>query len=306
MSDWRVTLNGVTLVGCDDCVDSLGTLSYPPDGLGLPSLRTEDTAYAQRDGVSHGSDWYDARIITLSDVTVCPDCGGCADARAAVRDILTAWGRQCDDVELVIWPPCESTGLDPTVYGPFGVIGRPRVAEVTWERGNSGCATLLLRFDAVDHRMYVLGPDGEPGSGAQCATLTPTVTTFCRSYPRCYPMCYTEQSGSDGGPVDVDVNSTIAISPTITLTGPLTDPIVENTTTGDWVGYAGPIPAGETIVIDTEVGTATQSGGSRTHLLTGNPLLSLPPGENTLRLSAFGSSDSGTAEVCFRNVVVTA
>lgn len=673
MNDWRVELEGVALNGCDSDSDGLGTLSFPPEGLGLPGLRVEDEDYLQRDGTRHFNDWYEPRIINLVDVTVCPDdCAECTSARARVRDLLNAWGRKCDDIELVIWPPCEAPetrvnyaptprpnpewdpvgpnpqdtwqfigsptvtyvpaivpgepdattairianqgfgilqatqtfsegvtislwarsggaatvagiyvtggssdiifqatgtwgawtrfsgthtgpvdtgvyiqalppaggwleitgvliedaltvgtyfdgatpdsgdsiyswngspftsasteGPDRTLYGPFGIVGRPRRAEVVWERGASGCATLQFRFDAVDHRIYVLDPDGTPGSGTRCVTLTPAVAAVCRSYPRCYgepqppvllrtnlavtprpnpewttfpdaadtwqdagggaapvywtvndhpigltkavrapeglqltalsgpiainggltvsiwvqslgdvsmnclvdgapvswdaspagawtrmthtfttgtsmeyleiwgnditvtgllieqapavadyfdgatpdaggytynwtgtqfssasqmwqltpsemiSWCYDQDGGDPGaGPVPFNVRSTICVRPVITLYGLLTNPIIENLTTGDSVGYNGTISADDPpVIIDLEAGTATQGGASRNHLITGNPQMLMTPGVNTLRLSSFGSTDSGYAEVCWRDQVVTA
>lgn len=482
---WRVVLGDVTLDGSCEDTDAAGTLSFPPDGLGLPEIRTNDVTFAQRDGVRHYSDWYEPRIITLTDVTVCPtDCDDCASARARVRDILSAWGRRCDDTELVIWPDCEAPpsrtnlaptprpdpdwpsvgpnptdtiryfpadgatityvasslpwaptatrfttsttagsranvrfapawslslwvrssgvatvqlinsntpwlvsqewpewtrlevtgrlemtsqqmtwlaidppvngwveftgvlaedttvvgdyfdgdtgasgdlitswsgipfaststqGPDQTLYGPFGVIGRPRQAAVVWERGTSGCATLQLRFDCVDHRMYILDPDGTPGSGTRCYTLTPAIQESCRTYPRCYTpaWCYTNDSSIPGsGPVEVDVRSTVCVRPTITLYGTLTEPVIENTTTGAVLNYDGTIDADDPpVIINTEDGTATQGGASRTHLLRGDPTLELVEGVNVLRLTSFASTDTGHAEICFRDVVVTA
>lgn len=312
--DWTVVLDGVALAGGDlpDAVaDALGCLTIPPEGLGLPPLRTEDVTYTQRDGVRHFSDWYEPRIITLEDVQVCPDgCPKCPTAREKVRDILAAWGRKCDDAELVIFPDCYDPDADAAgraLTGPFGAVGRPRVAEVEWRRGRSGCAILLLRFDAVDQRLYVLDADGTPGSGTECVTLTPSIENRCRSYPRCYPMCYEEQGGEGGGPVTFDVTGTECAYPTITLNPSLTDPVIENVDTGLKIGYSGVIAAGAPpVIIDGENGTATQGGASRTHLLTGSPRLILQPGSNTLRLTSFASTDDGDAEVCWRPTVVMA
>lgn len=552
---WQVVLNGVVLSGGDHLAftgsgfgegpfgegpfggplfsedDVLGCLTSPPDGMGLPEIRTEDVAYPQRDGVRHFADWYEPRIITLEDVSVCPDgCPGCPSAREKVQRILTAWSRHCDDTELVLFTDChgqapvldsggtplarfvqagastssagpyvfpsstevgntmiaivttsggtvvsgltdnggndwvrvhptnnpsgtvtevwsaqvglpatqvspvggtmqgitllEYAGLtgqsaggavhhnasgaaipyleqqtpsvdgpvlalavagapattdwssaappgsvlpddddtwtqrvrvdnhanmvyeqvvaeqrqvdasiqtaaniqsdtgvvfftsavtppttDRSSVGPYGVRGRPRVAEVTWLGGGSHCASLTLRFDAVDHRLYVLDDNGIPGSGGQCVLLTPAISELCRGYDRCYEdtgMCYSSQSGDPGdGPVTVEVLGSLNVRPVITLRGPLSDPVVENTTSGERVSYGANIPDGAVVVIDTETGTARQEpgGASRTHLLGGNPRMRLRPGLNTLRLSAYGSGDTGTAEVCWRPAV---
>ena len=308
---WAVTLDGVTLSGGSHPGD--GCLTAPPLGLGLPGLRTEDVTYLQRDGVRMFSDWYEPRVITLEEVMVCPPAGGCdppgacADVRTRVRDILLAWQRRCEDVELVIHTDCEGEG-PPALVGPYGVRGRPRVAEVVWGRGPRACATLLLRFDAVDHRLFVLDETGEPGSGRKCVTLTPETTTRCRTYPRCYPSCYEETTGdAGGGPVSAWSDGTVCVGAQVTLCGRLQNPRVENITTGEWFSYRGTIEASDPcVIVDTAEGTASQGGENRSHLLRGDSRWMLEPGENRLRLTSFGAQDNGTAEVCYRDNVIMA
>lgn len=309
---WAATLEGVTLSGGD--MEGAGCLTVPPEGLGLPPLRTNDVTFPQRDGVRHGSDWYEPRIVTLDAVQVQGDnCAGCASARQNVRDIMQAWSRKCDDVELVIHSPCFNPGDevvpgDRSLVGPYGVIGRPRVAEVEWARGRTQRATLLLRFDATDHRLLILDADGTPGSGGQCVTLTPALLTRCRSYPRCYDMCYDPIDGGGGtGPVAIDVQGTLCVRPVITLTGRLDNPRIENLTSGQALWYEATISEDEPpVIIDTHTGTATQGGVSRTHLLNGSVRMDLDPGPGLLRLSAFGSADNGNAQVCWRPAVESA
>lgn len=306
--EWALILDGVEVGGGPD---ALGCLNVPPDGLGLPEVRTEDVTYPQRDGVRHFADWYLPRIITAAGVRVCnDDCTGCPSARVKTRAITTAWGRKCDDAELVIVTDCPigETLVEREFTGPFGVIGRPRVASLRWERSNVGCAEMLLRFDAVDQRMFILDADGTPGSGVQCYTLTPDRTTLCRVYPRCYPLCYTEDTSEPGdGPVDMLVVGNVPALSTITLTGALTAPRIENQSTGQSLTYGGTIgPDDAPVVIDTATGTATQDGASRTNLLTGTTRMQLPVGTNTLRLVSFADGDTGTAEVCYRNAVDSA
>lgn len=501
---WIVELNGTVLSGGDAPGDACLTL--PPDGLGLPGVRTEDVTLPQRDGVRHFSDWYEPRIITV-EAFVCPDggCSSCPDPRATVRAIQQSWKRQCDDIELVVWPPCAGEGLpdrvnlaptpsgnptwrgtepvagppnwvfgggdqvdlsyppvtipgidqdltsmrsevvdntamsaltassffpaedgtpvnvtawfrgtmtsrirsqsltgepevigpwtditdwtrqqltinpvfvapldsymlqitvesqdapqngdwleigavlaettpngeyfdgstpdsgelvhtwrgepysspsssgpDRSLVGPFGIIGRPRpeAGSLEWLPGRSRCAHLTLRFDAVDHRMYVLDADGTPGSGVSVVTVNPFTSTKCRSYPRCYPMCYEQENGEDPGDTVAEVRGTECTQPTICFTGRLTNPILENVTTGETIGYRGTIGEGDPpVCIDTETGLAEQGGANRTHLTTGNPQLALQPGENLLRLRSFSASDNGTAELSYRSIVVSA
>ena len=327
VNGWQVRLNGFAIDGGNTVAptgaDVIACLTSPPQGMGVPGLRVEDVTYPQRDGVRHFDDWYNARIITLTDVTICPDedCVQCSSARQKAQNLMLAWSRHCDDTELVIFTDCHDasaavTGADRALIGPYGVIGRPRVAALNWLRGDSGCAVALLRFDAVDHRLYVLDPSGEPGSGEICTTLGPEVDASCRTYPRCYDdVCspgvsgwtYNQAiTGAFTGPEVVDNFGTLCAQPTLTLDGSLTAPTIENVTTGESVTYTGNIGSGEFVVIDTDTGTATdQDGNPVTYLLEGNPRLIIDTGQNTLRLTSHGPSDTGSVEVCFRPAVLT-
>lgn len=171
---WLGILNGSTICGSEcEGLQVDACLKVPPVGLGVPALRIEDQTYPQRDGVEHFADWYEPRIITM-EATIGGSSAGCgceSDAHAAARRVASAWARQCDDVELVIRPDICTDPEDREITGPFGIIGRPRVAEITWRRGKFDAADALLRFDAVDHRIYILDADGTPGSGAECASV---------------------------------------------------------------------------------------------------------------------------------------
>lgn len=142
--------------------DPVGCLMLPPDGMGVPGLRTEDVEFTHRDGVRMYSDWYENRILTLT-VSVCNDgCPGCPTARAKVRELMRAWSRMCGETELMIFTDCHDPTLsDPAVTGPYTVVGRPRQALVSWRRSNFGCAQVTLRFDALDHRLLIPGDDGQ-------------------------------------------------------------------------------------------------------------------------------------------------
>lgn len=531
---WAVELDGVVISGSDDPGD--GCLVAPPEGLGNPPIRTEDVTFPQRDGVRHFADWYEPRIITLQ-ATVCPgndSCGGnCPGAREHVRNILKAWGRRCDDVELIVWTDCsdslecssESPGESPgdgalrtwelggvpgtnvtvgnsglslvnpdggtivynpdgdgivftsdadgsytiargavdipdvqvaylgefmiptapaaeltfgvirqssgdipsvrimvtpaqevqlrqaeaaggailgtlgtiqmgvryqltlvmnsgagtitgrlytengnqlgevsagpgtnlgdstlsgfeigiisqnpattvnwyevamesgrtteippagqiqvqdrSLVGPYGILGRPRLATVEWLRGRSGCARITLRFDARDHRMFIL--DCEGGTGEICVTAEPNVETMGRTYPRCYTgdgMCFDCMTGRESGDALAPVMGVECASSVLCFYGQLTNPILRNVTTGQTVGISGIIPSGtDPICIDTDTGIATQAGVSRTHLITGNPRMTLVPGENILRLTSTEATDNGRVDICYRPFAVSA
>lgn len=120
-------------------------------------------------------------------------------------------------------------------------------------------------------------------------------------------MCFDQETGEDGQDATAVVTGTECVSPIITLCGKLTDPIIENLTTGQSLRYRGVIRAQDPcVVIDTRDGTATQGSQSRTNLLTGDTRMQLSPGDNEFRLTSFSRTDDGYATVTWRDAVIYA
>ena len=72
---------GISLEGGDEIVpylptEPLGCLVEPPDGLGVPPVRSGDVAFAQRDGVVQFADYYEPRQITLQVIVKNDGCQG--------------------------------------------------------------------------------------------------------------------------------------------------------------------------------------------------------------------------------------
>lgn len=321
---WAVLLNGVAITSCGvqedafcpEGVKVVGHLTSPPDGLGLPGLRTEDVTYPQRDGVRHFQDWYEPRILTL-EVSVAEGdsscgCAPCYDVRKTVQDIIVAWSRACDDEELVIFTDCDDgcdpdqpEGLASSLYGPFAMVGRPRVATVQWARGHKA-ADLVLRFDGVDERLWLTDDCGTPESGERCVTADPTTSGFNRCYgesgnTRCYDRCYDNPTGGVSPAATVEVYGTLCTCPTFTFHGPLTTPYVSDGI--NQIGYQGDIPAGQTVIIDGADGTARDAVGNDLTFLTTLGTFCVEPGTSEIRL--FAGEGDGYVDICWRDSVAS-
>lgn len=315
MSDrgWKVVLNGVVLAGYDDDTAS-GFLTKPPDGLGLPPLRTNDLEISQVDGVAMYNDWYANRIVTLDKVSVSqpPGClssytdgfgygdgpyGGTpplygggdpgsatTTTRRRVRDISNAWARDCGETELVIFTPDHGTD-DRSLVGPFGCVGRARVAETTWLPGEASIAEMLLRFDSIDHRLYVLDADGTPGSGwlerevvgANGFQTQPNIVTASETCTNPIITLKNFRSGPGGAPTDYLSSIYIYLNP---VNGD-SDSIAIRNRDGLLV------PGALEIEIDTATGRARQRTTSFTrpwrdvtYALQSNVNIDLHPGAN--------------------------
>jgi hypothetical protein len=169
----QVQEQGISLEGGDQVLPFLptvpvGSLLLPPAGLGVPAVRNGDVAFAQRDGVVQFADYYEPRQITLQVLVQNDGCPGCStemSARQKVSRLTQEWSRNCSGATLVLFTDChnpDATQEEKVYNGPYLVHGRPRVADVVWERSNRGVARVTLRFDAADARLILLdalGPD---------------------------------------------------------------------------------------------------------------------------------------------------
>lgn len=178
---------GISLEGGDPVLpflptDPVGTLLIPPGGMGTPAIRSGDVAFAQRDGVVQFADYYEPRQLTFTVLVQndgCPGCDTPMSARQKVSRLTQEWSRSCSGATLVLFTDChdpDATEADKVWRGPYLVHGRPRVADVVWERSNRGAARVTLRFDAADARLVLA--DTVPGtpfwSGQQVQSVDAT------------------------------------------------------------------------------------------------------------------------------------
>jgi hypothetical protein len=156
-------------------VEPVGSLTLPPEGMGVPPVRSGDVAFAQRDGVVQFGDYYEPRILTFRVEIPNDGCPGCPSAREKVSRLTEEWSRNCDGATLVLLTDCHVPGAtqeQKKVLGPYLVHGRPRVAETTWRRSNIGGASMLLRFDCEDARLQLVVNDDPDTLGTWNASHT--------------------------------------------------------------------------------------------------------------------------------------
>jgi hypothetical protein len=234
--------------------------------------------------------------------------------------VVNTWGSTIDASESLQVIDTYVAGPNLELNGPFGVVGRPRVATMNWRGKGSHCAEVLLRFDAVDHRMYVLNQCGTPGF-QNCVQITPGVETLVACYTdgvMCYEdgtVCYSQPVEGGIAPEipDINIGGTEKVFPTITLYPNMLNPRIVNVLTGEFIAYSG-LVTDHPVVINTENGTAYSNGESVTHRLSGNIFLELYPGNYELRLFQTGDypedpaaeNDLGYMQVCWRDTVVMA
>jgi hypothetical protein len=163
---------------------------------------------------------------------------------------------------------------------------------IDYEYAALGEGEALVEWAASDPRIY---DAAETVLGTTMATPAGTGATF----PWTFPLTF--GGALSGGSVTATNEGEFPAPWAAVITGPVTDPRLENVTTGQTVGFTGSVAGGETLEIDSESRSVLLNGtASRYSWLTaGSQWFDLTPGANEIRLA--GSSGSGTLTLTFRS-----
>ena len=120
-----------------------------------------------------------------------------------------------------------------------------------------------------------------------------------------WPMDWPVESEAGSGPVTVTNTGDQPIYPTFTVTGSMTNPVIENITTGRKLQFNSfNAPVGSELFIDMYPSRrlATLNGGNVLYALTTPPgWFALLPGDNTIQLTTGDSADTASALMQWRN-----
>lgn len=273
-----VTYNGLSL---DEDPYHIVTVEGLAD---LPAIRSGDTGRVARGGLVAGRDLYGGRSVTITlDVL--------ADTQAAfgvaVAALSRAFAAPVDDpLPLSFTIPGVADGVAARVY----VRPRKRALPIatSWFQGTTRAS---VQLDAADPLLY---SDSESS-----LTIAAAVEAGGRSYDRTYDMTY----GSLGtGGIGIVSNLGDTPAPVVLrIYGPIVDPRVTNTTTGQVLGLTATLGGGEFVDIDTADRTVLLGGtADRYSWLTTPQWWDLQPGSN--EISFTGSVSSGaTVQVTYRS-----
>lgn len=189
---------------------------------------------------------------------------------------------------------------------------KPRTLRITMPNGALYQATVYRgNWSApTEHNTYgkwfleLINPSGV----IESQTLTSHTITLPQPggvvYPIVYPIVYEPATG--GSAVATNYGNADA-KPTITLFGPMQNPVITNETSGKFLRLNMTIASGQRVVIDTAAPTimeGTLTGTPTTNRqdkkATGSSFWSIKPGTNTIRLRAT-TFQSGYATVEYRS-----
>lgn len=259
------------------------------DGLaGLPDLRTQDDNRGFNDGMFSGRDFYSGRTITLT-VHVFAGNGLTAQQNLALlQNALNPQQQGTTALNFQLSPTDSQKVISARVRGRRALID----PEYTF-----GFIRTQITLFCPDPRYY----DATPTS----LSLTPAAIggrTYNRTYDLVYPAYTPTSSGT------ITNNGWATTYPIITITGPIINPVITNTATGQNLTVTTTMVATDTLVIDLLNKTLTLNGSTARNLLTStSQWFGFAPGSSTLNFTGNpGSFTAGvtTATINYRSAYV--
>jgi len=276
-STWNLSLRGLLM--------GTGTryrIADAPTGLGTPSVRSADTPYLDADGVYAAGDVHDARQLSLG-LLVLGDSPGHAEELS--RALGGAWQASRVDLELLIRVADDRT---------YSLAGRPRKCELDLKDLKYGHVRAAVLFVGTDPRLYDAVPTEvflPLGSGV-ASGLT---------FPLTFPLIF-QEGAVPPGLATITNQGTASTFPRVTITGDVTNPRVENTTTGASLALDLDMTAGDVVVVDMAAHAITHNGTNALGALAaGSTFWPLIPGANHVSFRAAVDTTSAVAALSYRS-----
>jgi hypothetical protein len=255
------------------------------EGLeGLPGIRNQDDNRGYADGMFSGRDFLAGRTVGIIFQTFG------AGATSAQTNFNT--------IQAKLLPQTSGTTPLYFILPPSGeqlVNARVRALRTSVDPNYTyGMITSQVEFFCPDPNYY--------DSTLQSASLSVSAAPG-RTYDRTYNLVY--GFGSYTTLTNV-VNAGWATTyPTITITGPITNPTLGNVTTGQYLNLSGTITNTDTLVIDLYNKLITLNGVSARNLLSTGTWFDAPPGTSQYYLTGSTTTAGVTAAtVTWRNAYI--
>lgn len=227
--------------------------------LGLPDVRRVSTDRAGRHGALPGQLRAGERIIE-ADIRIRQGAGFDA-ARAALASVL-AWSENPTEQPLVIQQNGEATLVNARVMN-FDLPGPAEYAV--------GYAPCSIQWAASDPKRYSLNLQQETAG-------LPEASSSGLAFALAFPLDF--GAGQAGGQITLTNSGNAETFPVFEVTGPITGPVITDTETGRALTFnpGFEILTGQTLRIDTDLGTVAIGPASRRNELTSAAWFSIPPG----------------------------
>lgn len=258
-----LTFNDADAYGCLWACDQ-------PEGAGAPAATTPMDNRQYGDGAFAGDTTFEARALTWEGTTTCPDLPALLAAQARLRAVAST------RVPLLY----TEEGYPPMSLWVRAATGQPKMRALDgrlFEWSFTMVAEDPLWFDAAELAPAVV---------AARTVLLPQ-TPPGRIYNRVYPYIYGLAPAAESGRLSITNAGDEWAQAAYTVTGPVTNPVIVNATTGEFLGLTVTLTALDSLVADTADELITLNGNTvyvpRT---VGSVFPRIAPGLNEVRWSA--------------------
>lgn len=254
----------------------------PIEGFEYPEMRLSKYARSGEYGAIVPNALYDGRQITLQGYVLASTSAAYEAARRTLQGAVAI----SKDSSNKIQPHT----LKFTTMDDLAVQCDVYVKNLQMRVDNLIGGEFFLDLYAPDYQLY--------SQSAASASLTRTVGGGF-VLPVVLPII---SAASTGGTATATNNGTAESFPTVTISGPMTNPIITNSTLNRYVQLNLTINTGEQVVIDMKNKTIVKDGQSvMQNKVAGSQFWWLNPGDNVLRVQSSSGSDAGTVQVSFRH-----
>ena len=242
------------------------------DGLeSLPAIRNQDDNRGYNDGMFTGRDFLGGRMISIIFQTF--------------GNYLGSAQINYDTIQRALLPQQQGTTplyfkLPSSPTQEQFINARVRALRTSLDPNYTyGMITSQVEFFCPDPNYY--------NNLLQTATMAYLPPTG-RTYNRIYNLVYT--------PATATITTTVNNSgwgttyPTITLVGPIDNPVLGNVTTGDYLNFNCSLSGSDTLVVDLYNKLITLNGNPARNLLASGTWFAAPPGNSIFSLSGDAGS----------------
>lgn len=278
----QLTYNGLTIGTTSLDANGVAWVYNDLPGWDFAPLRLTPTPRGQHHGVYAGPAFLSGREIIVMGHIASPDPVALLAAREQLHTAMATY----------------------TTPLPFIVAESP--PKMCWVRANVGSKDRWLTGPIIEFEMHLLAADPlkyDPGVTVVTAAQPDQTAGTGLAWPMQFPLAWGDQFGA--GIITAYNSGNTSTSATLTITGPCTNPTIENRTTHQILTLGITLLASDVLLIDLDSKAVTLNGNTaRRGVITSSPTQwwSLTPGSNEIRFStADGSNTGATCTIAYRS-----
>lgn len=276
LADYQLSIGGVVLGPNTSYIVS------DFQGLGITDVRTSDVPQSQSDGDYYGVDTRGPHTVTVP---------------ITVRGVDQATTLANYDALIAQWKAAAGSTSPLTFKLPGRVEqrldGRPR--RFTADLSRLSGARIMVQAEYFCAKAVIESSD------LLTAALTLPAAPSARSYPKTYPRVY--GAGVSGDALVTNVGTATAY-PTLTINGPVTNPYIQNVTTGETITISIVLGVGDVLTINCDPGSRTVTingtASRRSSVLAGSQWPTVPAGSSDFKFGGTPGAGTPTASVAWR------